>query len=253
MKRFGVLLALGVGLTIGAHRVIAQQPTPADLEMMKSWSMKMDTDRLTDAKVFTATATAHADDNPAHLYQLILTCDGQPRALSLATFDTTGAPAGMMAPRPIEWQSRVITTGGDVIARAGNTNGPPTKFAPVIQNEVTEPNAIRFRFDSVAAAISRIERTSDNTGSLSFLDIFAPNSPRIDSSGVVTAEQERALGRLQALTSGDGITRTLPKIRLLIADVFPSETVEFNFSTLTPDARSALQKMCKFDQPIGTP
>src|SRR5581483_5773645 len=77
MKRFGVLLALGVGLTIGAHRVIAQQPTPADLEMMKSWSMKMDTDRLTDAKVFTATATAHADDNPAHLYQLILTCDGQ--------------------------------------------------------------------------------------------------------------------------------------------------------------------------------
>src|SRR5689334_19679580 len=81
-----------------------QQPTPADLEMMKTWSMKLDTDRLTDAKVFTATATARADDNPAHLYQLTLTCDGQPRAVSLATFDTTGAPAGMMAPRPIAWQ-----------------------------------------------------------------------------------------------------------------------------------------------------
>ena len=41
----------------------------------------------------------------------------------------------------------------------------------------------------------------------------------------------------------------LPKNRLLILDVFPNETVEFDFAPLTAGIRSAIQEACGFSEP----
>jgi len=251
MNKVGCAFVLYLGVGVAFTTVVAQQLTPAEGEMAKTWSTTLDVDKLTDKRVFTVTATAHADENPAHIYQLTITCDGGPRNVTLSAWSTTGAPAGKMNARPIEWESRIVTAGGNVTTRDAKT-GAPHAFSPVVQNEVSVPKAIRFRIDSAAVAVSRLERASDNVGLLSLSDLFTTDAPRVDSSGALTAQQERALGRLQALSSGDALTATLPKARLLVADVFPNETVEFRFDVLTPDARSALRKMCTFDAPIAS-
>src|SRR5216684_2510011 len=90
----------------------AQQPTAADLQMMKTWSMTFDVDKLMDKKVFITTATAYPAETPGHVYQLTIKCDGEPREFTLSTWDASGAPAGMMNGRPMAWQARTVQTGG---------------------------------------------------------------------------------------------------------------------------------------------
>jgi protein TonB len=153
----------------------------------------------------------------------------------------------MMNGRPMAWQGRVVQTGGEVTSR-DSTTGVPRAFAPVVQNEVVQPKSFRYRVDGATASASVLTRVSDNVAHLLPTDIFIPVPPRIDSGGALSSEQERALARLANATSNNPVTPTLPKARLIVADIYPGETVEFLFSTLTPEGRAAIQKMCQFDQ-----
>jgi TonB family protein len=217
----------------------------------KTWSITQNEDKLTDRTMLTATATAHAGENAAHIYQLTVKCDGEPREFALSTWSTSGGFLSKMNGRPMAWQTRVVQSGGQVTSRNSITNAP-LAYAPIVESEVADPIRFRYRIDNATASSSILTRVSENVADLHPVDVFIPPPPPMDSGGALSSDQERALARLAAVTRGDSLTMTLPKTRLLFADVFPGETVEFSFSALRPEERSALQKMCQFDQAIDT-
>jgi TonB family protein len=238
---FCALMMFACGASIA---VVAQQPIPAEREMLKTWRMKLDVDKLTDQQVLTATATVLESPNSPHVYQLTLRCAGTDTQMNLSTWDTRDAPVGMMNPRPMLWQTQVRQTGGPKFSPGGINQS-----TPIVQREVALPKSFRYRIDSANATSSTLSQVADNIGRVQMTDIFNVDPHQIDSGGALSSEQERALARFSDALSGVSPTLMLPTTRLLIADVFPDETVEFPFSTLTSDDRSTMGKMCGFGEP----
>jgi len=208
--RFSTVLCLCV---VAATAVMAQQPTAADREMMKTWGMTLNVDKLTDQKVFTATATAHVSGPSSPSYQLILRCVvGKDRDVSLATFDDADEP------RVIPFVTDIEETGA-AHYEAG---------IRIPQIVVSISRAIRYRMDSRPAERAQLVSPEEYS-----------------NVGRIVLGYSAGANLFANLLGIDMFSKSgLPTTRLIVADVFPDETVEFSFSTLTPDARSAIQKAC---------
>src|SRR5581483_4616808 len=196
-----------------------------------SWDVKNETDRLTDKRAVTATLTVKESPSSQHVYRLSLRCAGDDRTLVLSTWDLDRAAVGTISPRLIDWQSRVVQS---VVNQT------------VVERETFVPRPFRYRIDSLPVTSASASYVSPNSAELS-LAIFEASQRRIDSSGTLTAEQERALARLQDSIEGKDAAYRLPSSRLIVADVFINETVEFSFRDgLTQQNRNDIENACGF-------
>lgn len=212
--------------TLGVLLVTLLLPTHA---VAQTWTVRTTTDKLTDKKVLTATIRGATTEHPTLNYELTLKCDaGRSVNVTISTFD--GAK-----PRPIPWNVTRTASGGQVHTYSTD---------PVIVREsVTQ--SVRYRIDSGAVANGTLVQSHANAGTLSS-DIFNTDTRRINSNGALSGAQEQFLARLQGALAGNVAVLTMPTARLIIADLFPGETVEFSFNTLTADQRGAMQNGCGF-------
>jgi hypothetical protein len=200
-----------------------------------AWSVSSQVDKLTDRETLKAVTRAAVEDNPKLVYELTLRCDQQTRATSLAMFEDQGF--GVLAPRMLPFETRVT----------GDSMGEYKKFS--------------FRHDSGAVQSGMLmgrEGPDANTAAWDELTVtFRVESARI-ASWNTTVANARA-GKVAYVDAHTGAGRstswadllllrphvlTMPLTRLVVADVFPNETVEFSFSTLTSTERGVIESAC---------
>jgi hypothetical protein len=197
-------------------------PSAAGAPPASAWQLSVDEDKLTDKKV--VTASVRGSSSSTRIYELTLRCDGSgpwPDA-TIATFNLSNDTE--QHGRVISWNTR--TPVSDFLQRQGVT--------------ITVKD-VRVRIDGGDVYGATLTRTYDNAGSSSSL--FASHlkvenvaSPASDSASTGTSPAPQ----LQTSVAHP----TLPVSRLVVADIFPDETVEFPFNSLTADQRSTLQTMC---------
>jgi len=172
-----------------------------------SWVLKTDVDRLTDRETLTASSTVPLSEESPYLYKLTLKCDGTSRQVTVATFERLDLSDGATLPRAIEFDTDVRETGS----------------AQYVEG-VRVPNVAAVSF---AWFKSRVDEQEPETYQL---------VPVLDNVGKVVHPLSRALG--------DFFGNSLPENRLVIANVFPDEQVEFRFDQMTEPERMALQGSC---------
>jgi hypothetical protein len=315
MNRLTVLGALLVVLLLPTHAV-AQTPS-------SPWTVTVNTDKMTDNKVLTASILAANGEHPSLKYELALSCDGSSVNVTLTTFNGT-------QPRPIPWNVTRTASGG----RVHTYETDPI----IVRDSVTK--SFRYRIDGGAVGSGEVVQQHTNGGRISSAALLfdAPISgptmvklstlvghPQEEVQHLFEASGEGYLperqytnagrpismrpgfrdesycksagapytavngnivpgvdcgpkdspwvfynvnrsslgsvyklvltwrdGKLESVTpegfdlrvESKPLPRTLPQTRLLIADVFSDETVEFPFNNLTATQRSTMQSMC---------
>lgn len=217
MKRFAFVVALAVAFAIPSGTRAQQPPSPT------TWNIDVSTDKLTDEKVLVATAQATVE-GASSVYQLELRCSqGNVTDLLLSTFRAANDTL-----RPIQWDMSLSPKFGELV------------------------RAYRYRIDDWGADVALLKHTRyQNAGLLS--RELRPSNQRTTWSPLLrrfNADDEANLRHnFGALVTPDMVAvqtifGTLPKTRLLIADVFPDETVEFRFDSLLAGYRATIQNMC---------
>ena len=193
-------------------------PTPAPMPVATEspstpWTVTTDTDKLTDKKLLTAATTSTGGD-ASQVYELTVKCDGASEPeVTVATFDRTNTTAGERLGRGIPW----------------------THFASGATSWVA---SFRYRIDSGTVGGGMLWQTYNNAGSTT-----AVFRPPLTSAQVVAQWEGTAAQRAESQAEVKSQS-TLPQTRLVVADLFPGETVEFLFNNLTAEQRTAMQTMC---------
>jgi len=221
-------------VAIPAATATAHAGTPNTTASSSPWSVSAQVDKLTDRETVKAVIRAVVSDNPKLLYELTLRCDESTRVASLAAFEDVGL--GVL-PRMLPLETRV--TGDSIV----------------------QYKEFSFRHDSGAAQRGMLvggHGQDANTAAWNELTVtFRVESARIDSWNTTVAEARA--GKVAYIDAHTGAGRstswasllqlrphvlTMPSARLVVADVFPNETVEFSFSTLTATERGAVESAC---------
>ena len=248
------------------------------------WSLKSETDKLTDKNTLIAAVTARVSDTSSPAYQLEFKCDGQHSAVTLAAFDSAGQP------RPIGWDSyykiesifgsfgtRFIplnsardSSGGVLTSAVGfshridnlpaqssilekdryvNAGVSAGVFVPIRQKDVPVTDIPKWLSGKTPQEVqtlfgkpTRGDGTEGQQSTWYYRDI---NGGLHSEVGVVHATIEFADGvvsRVAVESAVDmivvavDIPPSLPDSRLVVADLFPDETVSFRSE---PDRRPA--------------
>jgi hypothetical protein len=279
MNRLTAIGVLWVALLLQTTRSVAQTTTP---EMMKIWNMTLDTDKLTDKKMLTSIATVRVSDASPFFYQFTMKCDGLLQSINISTFEGSSNPRPIpwqatvtqtqsggqvhtfsadpvivrehaTVTKPFRYRIDSDNINGDtLIQRYGNAGQTTSMFTGPINDLVTVKMAtlighsqaeVQKLLDSgISSLRNPVKKLSTQTWQASF-EVGIQ-----ERTFVLTWRDDATLASVSpddaVMTARTVVIPQLPKTRLLIADVFPGETVEFSFSVLTTEARSALQKMC---------
>ena len=137
------------------------------------WTLDVQTDKLTDRKTLTATASVRLAPGSPFVYQLALKCDGTQRQVTMATFDSTYAPSVPMAPRAIPFKFDTLLPG----------TGKPTTFA-----------AFRSRIDDGKVGDYELIPVSANVGQVRFpftvsvIDFFSGENEKVPTTRLVVGD-----------------------------------------------------------------
>jgi len=215
--------------SVATASAVEPEPTTSS-----AWSVSTQIDKLTDRETLKAVTRAVVPDNIRLQYELTLRCDGQTRVAHLGVFEDIGAG---VVPRMLPFETRV--SGDSVIALK--------RFS--------------FRHDSGAVQSGTLvggHGQDANTAAWGEWTVtFQDESARISSWNTSVANARA--GKVAYIDAHTGAGRTtpwatllqlrpdistVPPTRLVVADVFPNETVEFSFSTLTSAERGAIESAC---------
>jgi hypothetical protein len=178
---------------------------PTAAQSQTRWTITTEKDKLTDAQVLTTVARATTDNG--NIYELTLKCDAVgKRENTVSTFTARGEG------RAILWTTLVAD---------GPTHTENLGRREYIPQSADHTAAIQLGGSGVLQGThTRIRMDSGEV-------VDGPFIPK-DFSNV----------------GAFGALNVLPTTRLLIADLFPDETVEFQFSALSAAQRAVLTRMC---------
>ena len=250
---------------VAAAVPLGPPPTPAAAEPAGAgkaasdnsrWELSFGVDPMTDRRTLRAVTLAAPSERSPYVYRLATKCDGEYAQWSLAAFD-----AGKGRPLPFE----LSVTGASPVMSRGfryRFDDSPQESSILVQTDYANEGRVEdrlllklseTRFSTGHALLGQsTEQVKASVGESKNIGPWRPSgvgesgtrwsygnlppffAPKLDvvfKEGVVAEVTERRV-------------TVLPKQRLLVADVFPDETVEFSFASLSDADRTTLATTC---------
>lgn len=201
---FGVLAVVGVAVTIAAV-----WSTPA----ASAWQVESTVDPFTDQRRLVATRQQPLPGHELHVYELVLSCGATGRKMEIRTFMDANESSDILTPRTV----------------------PMTRSTNWTTDSVADSGVFAFRRDDSAPQQG------------AFIAPDYPNVVLLDAVFPAPADETEAFSQAllgSVLNVGSILNEAMPRSRLVIAGLFPDETVEFRFDDIQLNDRNMLATQC---------